>query len=100
MRIHAFPLTVAAILTLGAVGFMGCQGNTDGGASEDGDFRDNVFIGDQTSNGTIGRYAIQLRSRYRIRCTGKRDGPKVDRPVVGQVTEEDDAAVCIAGDGG
>lgn len=41
-------LCVAAILV-----FVGCQGNTDGGSAASPDFRDDVFVGDESSTGSI-----------------------------------------------
>lgn len=49
-------LTISALASLGIVGLFGClggQGNTDGGSGRDGGFRDDVFVSDDTSTGSI-----------------------------------------------
>lgn len=45
-------LTVGLVVA-GVLGCMGGQGATDGGSAESPNFRDGVFVGDETSNGSI-----------------------------------------------
>jgi hypothetical protein len=53
MRIDDFrALSIAAALA-GIVGCLGGQGATDGGSAENPDFRNGVFVGDETTSGSI-----------------------------------------------
>ena len=44
---------VEVLCVAGIVAFIGCQGNTDGGSAANPDFRDDVFVGDESSTGSI-----------------------------------------------
>ncbi len=53
MRRHTLSLYAITLAGAGIIGFGGCQGNTDGGSAADPDYRDEVFVGDETSTGSI-----------------------------------------------
>jgi hypothetical protein len=53
MRRYTFSFLAVPLVAAGVLGFVGCQGNTDGGEAADPDYRDDVFIGDETSTGSI-----------------------------------------------
>jgi hypothetical protein len=53
MRRYTFSFFAVTLVGAGILGFVGCQGNTDGGSAADPDYRDDVFVGDETSTGTI-----------------------------------------------
>lgn len=53
MRRHILSLYAVTLAGAGIIGFGGCQGNTDGGSAADPDYRDEVFVGDETSTGSI-----------------------------------------------
>ena len=49
-------ITISTIVSLGMLGVLGClggQGSTDGGSGADGNFRDDVFVSDDISTGTV-----------------------------------------------
>lgn len=53
MRRYTFSFLAVTLVAAGVLGFVGCQGNTDGGEAANPDYRDDVFIGDETSTGSI-----------------------------------------------
>ena len=53
MRRYTFSFLAVTLVAAGVLGFVGCQGNTDGGEGANPDYRDDVFIGDETSTGSI-----------------------------------------------
>lgn len=53
MRRANIRILVETICLVGLLGFLGCQGNTDGGAAASPDYQDDVFVGDESSTGSI-----------------------------------------------
>lgn len=53
MRRHTRFLLTSTLVGACILGFVGCQGSTDGGEAANPDYRDEVFIGDETSTGSI-----------------------------------------------
>ena len=53
MRRHILSFFATTLAGAGIIGFVGCQGNTDGGSAANPDYRDEVFVGDETSTGSI-----------------------------------------------
>jgi hypothetical protein len=88
MRRDILSLLAATLVGAGFLGFMGCQGSTDGGEAASPDYRDDVFIGDETSTGSIrvqlnqSRIAVGDTSGFKAYVTDSKGQPIANTRVI------------------
>ncbi|MEY4668892.1 MAG: hypothetical protein RL518_1591 [Pseudomonadota bacterium] len=88
MRRHTISLLTISIVGVGILGFTGCQGNTDGGEAANPDYREDVFIGDETSTGSIrlevndSHIPVGETSGFKVSVTDSRGQPIANTRVV------------------
>jgi hypothetical protein len=88
MRRYTFSFLAVTLVGAGVLGFVGCQGNTDGGSAADPDYRDGVFVGDETSTGSIrvvlneSRIAVGQTAGFKVFVTDSQGQPIPDTRVI------------------
>jgi len=88
MRRYTSSLIAVTLVGTGILGFVGCQGNTDGGSAASPDYEDGVFVGDETSTGSIrvqllnSRMAVGETTGFKVTVTDSKGQPIPDTRVI------------------
>jgi len=88
MRRYTSSLIAVTLVGAGILGFVGCQGNTDGGSAASPDYEDGVFVGDETSTGSIrvqlvhSHLAVGETTGFKVTVTDSKGQPIPDTRVI------------------